>query len=159
VTGGAQKVAPFIGYVSNNGGDGVFSNCSVTNSSVEADSNMPVGDGTCQAGGFIGYLQAIDRNVTFENNRVEGVTVTSGGLWEDQPEAASHVFVGNLINLSKTEKTICKFTGNSVTNCSLKNAAVMSWATEFFGFYYTAPQQPKFPIVNTVIVDGKTLVE
>lgn len=35
----------------------------------------------------------------------------------------------------------------------------MSWATEFFGFYYTAPQQPKFPIVNTVIVDGKTLVE
>lgn len=81
---------------------------------------MPVGDGTCQAGGFIGYLQAIDRNVTFENNRVEGVTVTSGGLWEDQPEAASHVFVGNLINLSKTEKTICKFTGNSVTNCSLK---------------------------------------
>lgn len=157
ITGGAQKIAVLVGYAANYS-DAVFSNCSVENAYVYADKNAPAGDASCMAGGFIGYLSSNNVSVTVKNNTLKNVTVKSGNLWDNYSECASHVFVGDLINISKNKKCTVTFDGNILENCTLLNAATTSLTTEFFGFYYT-DTPASYPFLNTVSVDGKILVE
>ncbi len=157
ITGGAQKVAALVGYAANYT-DAAFTNCSVENASIAADKNAPAGDASCMAGGFIGYLSSDGVSVTIKDNTMNNVTVESGRLWDNYTECASHVFVGDVINLSKTVKSVVTFSNNRLSNCTLHNAVVTSRATDYFGFYYTKPAG-SYPILNTLIVDGKTLAE
>lgn len=146
-----------MGYAANYT-NAVFSNCSVENATVSADKNAPAGDASCMAGGFIGYMQSNGVSVEIKNNTLTNVTVESGKIWDTETECASHVFVGDVINLSKTKKTTIVFDNNKLNNCQLLNAVTTSLATEFFGFYYKNPVS-SYPIANTIVVDGKTLVE
>lgn len=157
ITGGAQKVAALVGYAANYT-DAAFTNCSVENASIAADKSAPAGDASCMAGGFIGYLSSDGVSVTIKDNTMNNVTVESGRLWDNYTECASHVFVGDVINLSKTVKSVVTFSNNRLSNCTLHNAVVTSLATDYFGFYYTKPAG-SYPILNTLIVDGKTLAE
>ena len=157
ITGGAQKVAALVGYAANYT-DAVFSNCTVENATVSADKNAPEGDASCMAGGFIGYIQSNNVSVTVKNNTLTNISVESGNLWDTDTECASHVFVGDLINLSSANKSTITFSNNKLNGCKLLNAVTTSLATEFFGFYYKKPTG-NYKVVNTVIVDGKTLVE
>ena len=157
ITGGAQKVAALVGYAANYT-DAAFTNCSVVNANIAADKNAPAGDASCMAGGFIGYLSSDGVSVTINDNSITDVTVESGNLWDTEPRCASHVFVANVINISKTTKGSVSFSNNKINNCKLLNANVTSLATDFFGFYYTNPTSD-YPILNTLTVNGKTLVE
>ena len=157
ITGGAQKIGTLVGYAANFQ-NAVFSNCSVENATVSADKNAPAGDASCMAGGFIGYMQSNGVSVTVKNNTMTNVTVESGKKWDTQTECASHVFVGDVINLSETKKTTIVFDNNKLNGCKLLNAVTTSLTTEFFGFYYKNPVS-SYPIANTIVVDGKTLVE
>ena len=157
ITGGAQKVAALVGYAANYT-DAAFTNCSVEKANIAADKNAPAGDASCMAGGFIGYLSSNGVSVTIKDNNITDVTVESGNKWDTYSECASHVFVANVINISKTTKGSVSFSNNKINNCKLLNANVTSLATDFFGFYYTKPQSG-YPILNTLTVDGKTLVE
>lgn len=110
------------------------------------------------AGGFIGYMQSNNVSVEIKNNTLTNVTVESGNLWDTDSQCASHVFVGDVINWSKTKKATIVFDNNKLNNCQLLNAVTTPMTTEFFGFYFKEPSS-NYPIVNTIVVDGKTLVE
>ena len=156
VTGGAQKNAAFIGFVSGPQGDVTISDCTLTDASVSPDQNPPAGDATCMAGGFIGYMQSLNGNVTVRNNTLTNVSVESGNLWDASDECASHTFIGNIINISKAKKVVT-LDGNQLINCKL-TAIQTGRTTEFFGFYYTTASA-NYPVLNPIIVNGKTIVE
>lgn len=158
ITGGAQKVAALVGYAANYS-DAVFSNCSVENATISADKNAPAGGASCMAGGFIGYMSSDGVSVTVKNNVMKNVVVESGNLWDTSAECASHVFVGDLINISKTSKSTITFENNELSNCELLNAQKGPYATDYFGFYYKSAPSGQYPYVNTIVIDRKVLVE
>lgn len=71
-------------------------------------------------------------------------------------ECASHTFIGNIINISKAKKVVT-LDGNQLINCKL-TAIQTGRTTEFFGFYYTTASA-NYPVLNPIIVNGKTIVE
>lgn len=164
ITGGAQKMGLLVGYVNSGGGFSspvVIESCSVENGTVNKDPEPPQGDASCMAGGLIGYLQLVNLDAKISNNKVSNVNVVSGGKWDNITECSSHVFVGDVINLSN-DGAIRKveFENNEVSNCSLENATVSSSATEFYGFCYSSVSEltSSHNVVNTIIVDGVTVV-
>lgn len=154
IIGGAQKMGLLAGYV-NAGMTSklVIDGCTVENSVVNNDQNPPEGDASTMAGGFIGYLQPISYDVLISNNTLTNVKVVSGNIWDGYDECASHIFVGNIINLSRDKICTIEFSGNKLIDCVLENAVVGETSTDYYGFAYDHIIG-NYNALSTVIVDG-----
>ena len=159
ITGGAQKMGLLVGYV-NNGSFSplIIDGNTVEDSEVRSDANPPQGDGTCMTGGLVGYLQAMTYDAMISNNTMRNVNVVSGGIWDEIAECASHVFVGNIINISNsTQIHTIEFANNTIENSSIENVKVQESATDYYGFAYESLQS-SYNVLNEVIVDGRVIV-
>ncbi len=159
IIGGAQKMGLLAGFVNNGSSSPVIiDGNTVEDSEVRSDANPPQGDGTCMAGGLIGYLQAMTYDAMISNNTMRNVNVVSGGIWDEIAECASHVFVGNIINISNsTQIHTIEFANNTIENSSIENVKVQESATDYYGFAYESLQS-SYNVLNEVIVDGRVIV-
>lgn len=159
ITGGAQKMGLLVGYV-NNGSFSplIIDGNTVEDSEVRSDANPPQGDGTCMTGGLVGYLQAMTYDAVISNNTMRNVTVVSGGVWDEHAECASHVFVGNIVNISNSSEIhTIEFMNNTIENSRVENAKVQESATDYYGFAYES-LQGNYNILNEVVIDGRVMI-
>ena len=109
-------------------------------------------------GGLVGYLQAMTYDAVISNNTMRNVTVVSGGVWDEHAECASHVFVGNIVNISNSSEIhTIEFMNNTIENSRVENAKVQESATDYYGFAYES-LQGNYNILNEVVIDGRVMI-
>lgn len=157
---GIQKNGAIAGFINAGSADIRIAGCSVRNCSFTS-----AYDGAYwQTGAISGYMSVGTRNVLIEDNTVENITISGTEKSDDfyyMEQLYSHPFVGNVVNMSKTEGAFEKYTtefrNNKVTGSDHNDVSKCERTTEYFGWYAGDCNASGYLYSSKVVVDGNEL--
>ena len=157
---GIQKNGAIAGFINAGTADIRIAGCSVRNCSFTS-----AYDGAYwQTGAISGYMSVGTRNVLIEDNTVENITISGTEKSDDfyyMEQLYSHPFVGNVVNMSKTEGAFEKYTtefrNNKVTGSDHNDVSKCERTTEYFGWYAGDCNASGYLYSSKVVVDGNDL--